>query len=367
MVKDLKFCNFDATRSDFDSKDGEIIVPTNLFQNTDGSFGPVISDTDCVMLPDGCVPLAVHDVGCQQNIILKRPDVGGIVSILWAKLISVINSTDEPYEIREPELQIICTLEDVVSLEMSGNIVVVATPDGLRYLVWNGKLYECVDLAGAFPTIEFGLRKTGTLTCAETFVITGVSTNTVNNGAEGSGAYRPHPSAETDRNDYSATFKGIAQAYTDAVVEQIVSKGNFHQPFFVRYALRMTDGTHILPSAPILMLPTVLPPCLGLNTSTDSEGKCTITTEFSGVKYFKLVYRMKKDLPPAIRTIVAGIDIFVSPMISTFDESRLSDGYISTYAKAMGARTTVDNRGKRVASRADEMIYDGHYSDVSIN
>lgn len=364
MVKDLKFCNLDASRSDFDAKDGEIIVPTNLFQNVDGSFGAGISATDCVLLPDGCVPLAVHDVVCQRNVVVKQPTTDDAVAIFWAELICDINSASVSCEVATPELKLICTVENVECVEISGNIVVIGTSDGLRYLVWSGKGYECVDLAAAFPAIEFGLRKAGTLTCGEIFVINGLASNSGNSGGAGSGAYRPHPSAETEREDYSATFKSIAKAYTDAVDEQIVSKGYFHQPFFVRYALRMTDGTHILPSAPILMLPTVLPPCLGLNTSTDSEGKCTITTEFSGVRYFELVYRMKTDLPATVRSLVSAIDIFVSPEIATYDKSRLTDGYISTYAKAMGARTTMGNRGKRGASRADEMIFDGHYSDV---
>lgn len=367
MVKDLKFCNFDVLRSDFDSKDGEIIVPTNLFQNTDGSFGPGLSANGGIGLPDGYVPLAVHDVGSQKNIVMKLTATETATPILWTELKCGINSADASCKIKQTDLKLIGTVEDVGCVEMRGNILVISTPDGLRYLVWSGKDYDCLDIAAAFPTVEFGLRKAGTLTCAETFVITGMPANAGNTGGAGSGAYRPHPSAETEREDYSATFKGIAKAYTDAVDEQIVSKGYFHQPFFVRYAVRMTDGTHILPSAPILMLPTVLPPCLGLNTSTDPEGRCTITTEFSGVRYFELVYRMKKAMPPAVRTLVAAIDIFVSPKIATYDEGRLNDGFISTYAKAMGARTTMTNRGKRSAGRTAETIFEGQYSDGNDN
>ncbi len=358
MIREFKFCNYDASRSDFDSKDGEIIIPTNLHRKADGTLGPGIKTAFLAKLPDNLEALVIHNVGNQQNVIMKQEIAEGMTAIYHAAMNDVIVPQ---------ELEWICNLEAINCVEICSNIIVIATVGGLRYLVWDGRQYKCVDLAKTFPTIEFGLRKAGTLTCAETFVINGVSQNANNDSEAGSGAYRPHPSAETEREDYAATFKGIAKAYTDAVDEQVVSKGYFHQPFFIRYAMRMADGTHIMPSAPMLMLPTVLPPCLGLSTTTDSEGKCTITTEFSGVKYFELVYRMNEELPATTKALVTAIDIFASPMIPTFDESRLNDGYISTYSKALDARTTGENRGNRGTSRAEEMIFEGHYSDGNDN
>lgn len=354
MIRDLKFCNFDVRKSDFDSKDGEIIVPTNLCQNYDGTFGAGIKAIRLAQLPENLEAVAIHDAGNKRNVIAKQIIAGGMTAIFSAEMKDAIHPKD---------LEWICNVESIRCVEMYANIIVMATDRGLRYLVWDGKRYSCVNLQEAFPTIEFGLIKTGSLTCTETFVITGMSENSENSGASGSGASRPHPSAESERETFSATFKGIAKAYTDAIDEQVVTKGYFHQPFFIRYALRMEDGTHILPSAPILMLPTVLPPCLGLSTATDAEGKYMITTDFSSVNYFQLAYKMASGVPEEIKTMISAIDIFVSPEIPTFDKERLNDGYITTYSKVIGARNTLTNRGERSISRADGMIFEGHYSD----
>ncbi|MDE6692382.1 MAG: hypothetical protein K2K05_03255, partial [Muribaculaceae bacterium] len=229
--------------------------------------------------------------------------------------------------------------------------------------MWDGRGLVCVDLTEAFAELEFGLVKAGTLTCSETFTVSLESAQEDITGAAGSGASRPHPSAETEREDCAVLFKGIAKAYTDAVAEQVVAKGYFHQPFFIRYALRTTDGSHILPSAPILMLPTVLPPCLGVTTSTGSN-KCTVTTDFSAVKYFKLCYRTVSPPEPAVSKLVTAIDIFISPSIATFDKARLDDGYITSYSKVVDARNTASIRGIRGLSRADDQIFEGQYSET---
>lgn len=354
MIRDFKFMNFDAGNSDFDSKDGEIMIPANLWQNTDGTYGPGLTAVTMLKIPEGYEAVAIHDTPSQSNIILRRSS--GNSSILsWAH----ISDNAEAGNIIE-----IGTVPDINCVEISTHIIVIATSDGLRYLVWDGKGYRCVDLTEAMPVIEFGLKKAGTLTGTDTFVIPGVSANTGSGGIPGSGASRPHPSAETERDDYSATFHGIAKAYREAVDEQILSKGYFHQPFFLRYALRMTDGTHILPSAPILMLPNVLPPLLGLNAITDSENRCTITTEFSSVKFFELVYRITDELDQSIKPMIAAIDIFATPGIPTFDDARLDDGYITTYSRALDARNTTPLlRGTRNNSRANDEIFEGHYSD----
>lgn len=354
MVHKLKFSNYDPQMSDFDSKDGEITIPTNTYQNTDCSYGPGLNTRVIMSRPATFTAVVIHEIGKQKNLILRQTTDDGMTRILW------IGPEDEISPSTTREITIVA---DIKCVETAGDIIAVATSKGLRYLVWNGNVYVCVDLTEAYAELEFGLVKAGTLTCAETFTVSVESAQENITGAAGSGASRPHPSAETEREDCSALYKGIAKAYTDAVAEQVLAKGYFHQPFFIRYALRTTDGSHILPSAPILMLPTVLPPCLGMSTST-SSGKYTLTTDFSAVKYFKLCYRTVHLPDTAVSKLVTAIDIFISPSVATFDKARLDDGYITSYSKVVGARNTVSIRGTRGLSCADEGIFEGHYSEA---
>lgn len=354
MVHKLRFSNYDPQISDFDSKNGEVAMATNLYQNTDGSYGPGLTACLAVSIPETYTAVAIHEINSQKNLILKQVTEYGMSKIFWVRL---------EEEISPSLLKEITTVADIGSVEMAGNIIVVATCQGLRYLVWDCNGYACVDLTHAFPELEFGLVKAGALTCTETFSISGEAAQDSIGGASGSVASRPHPSAETEREDCSALYKGIAKAYTDAVAEQVMAKGYFHQPFFIRYALRTADGSHILPSAPLLMLPTVLPPCLGVSTTTSSSGRYTVTTDFSAVKYFKLCYRTVQLPDPAVSKLVSAIDIFISPSIATFDKARLDDGYITSYSKVVGARNTVSIRGTRGLSRAENEIFEGHYSE----
>lgn len=353
MVHKLRFSNYDPQISDFDSKNGEATMATNLYQNTDGSYGPGLNACLAVSIPEKLTAVAIHEVGQQKNLILKQAIGDGQSRLLWTRL---------EEETLSSAMKEIATVADIRCVEMAGSIVALATSRGLRYIVWYDSDYTCVDLTEAFPELEFGLVKAGTLTCTETFTISEESTQEIITGAAGSGANRPHPSAETEREDCSALYKGIAKAYTDAVAEQVVAKGYFHLPFFIRYALRTADGSHILPSAPLLMLPTVLPPCLGVST-TSSSGRYTVTTDFSAVKYFKLCYRTVHLPDPAVSKLVSAIDIFISPSIATFDKARLDDGYITSYSKVVGARNIVGIRGTRGLNRAENEIFEGHYSE----
>lgn len=354
MVHKLRFSNYDPQTSDFDAKDGEITIPTNVYQNTDGSYGPGLTMRPVVSIPETYKALILHETSQQKNLILTQPTGDNFTRIAWTRP----EDMETPSPVKE-----IGTVADIRCVETAGDIIVVGTSEGLRYIVWEGGKYSYIDLTDAFPELEFGLVKAGTLTCQDTFTLSGETAQENFAGAAGSGASRPHPSAEADRTECSVLYKGIARAYSDAVEEQVLAKGYFHQPFFIRYALRTTDGSHILPSTPILMLPTVLPPCLGVSTSIDNNGKYTVTTDFSSVKYFRLCYRATRIPDPAVSRLISAIDIFISPSIATFDKTRLEDGYITSYSKVVDARNTVSIRGTRGMSRADNRIFEGHYAE----
>ena len=102
---------------------------------------------------------------------------------------------------------------------------------------------------------------------------------------------------------------------------RISDKGFFHQPFFVRFAYRLYDGTFAMQSAPMLMLPnTVGQPLVTVNIN--SEGVATLNPLFTKSQLYA-----RLDLPADLDSwsdIITSFCVFVSPPIIdyTVDDSR---------------------------------------------
>lgn len=150
-------------------------------------------------------------------------------------------------------------------------------------------------------------------------------------------------------------LKSSEKDFNAAVASRITGKGYFYQPFFVRYALRLSDGTYVKPSAPILMLPTVLPPCIG---KTDKDG----APDYSRIGLFSLDYRIIAVEAIPDRTDVASLDIFVSETILTYIPESLDEGAIMLYSDILRGRASA-RRGRSTSGSAADKIFDGHYSE----
>lgn len=211
------------------------------------------------------------------------------------------------------------------------------------------------------PIIEFGLIKKGCLNIPERFQIPKQMTQ---NNAEDNGATRVHPTTDSECKEAAKAAKNILQAFHLAVQAQVECKGYFHQPFFIRYAVRMADGSHPRISPPVLMLPTVLPPCLGIASTETSVDFATISLSPSTYNYFALNYRILKGLPDGWNNHISGIEFFITEPIPTFeDKSSELDG-ILPYSKIVG---TVEDTFVGHWAEGDGNFIDHSVSDCGIH
>lgn len=129
------------------------------------------------------------------------------------------------------------------------------------------------------------------------------------------------------KKGFEQTIAGNVVQYTkdnfDALVgyrEKFVSlygtkENKFIHPFFIRYALKLYDGSYVNASTPTLMLPNSgYAPMMqfGENTPADATYRAFIAT---------LQYAVKKSIPQAWKDVVTSIDIFVSSPLYPYDGS----------------------------------------------
>lgn len=163
------------------------------------------------------------------------------------------------------------------------------------------------------PVIEFGMQKAGTLSISDRFEVPARLAPSADTAGLGASATHPHTEAET--LDGLNASRAIAAAYSRAVAQQVEGKGMFCRPFFVRYAWRYADGSHSRPSAPQLMLPAVLPPCLAVLGNEAVGEQRVISFSPSSCRYFSLRGRVL-DAGAVAGSIVA-LDVFITVPVST--------------------------------------------------
>lgn len=117
----------------------------------------------------------------------------------------------------------------------------------------------------------------------------------------------------------------VAAAMNVMINEEATAKNRFIYPFFVRYALRMYDGSNIMPSAPRLMIPNsdYVPLVLFRSAAPQLQAIAFIA---------ELQYRINNISSLSDWSdIITGIDVFVSPSAWPYDQAADYDQKIGQF------------------------------------
>lgn len=208
--------------------------------------------------------------------------------------------------------------EKLNSVQSIGNILMFYTTDGCHYAVWKENKYTY--LGDGLPEIpvSFGLR--GTVRRGEKFELKDFAyvnqTNLIWKFAE---------------NDRSRLNDVVMSHWNKYVNETGTEQNRFLQPFFVRYALRLTDGSLVRHSAPVLMLPTTtVNPSVHATTISSGDVLMRADCHLFGI-VCQLDYRavlgdsILKELQ-RWDGVIEGIEIYASLPIYQFDTSKPIEG-----------------------------------------
>lgn len=311
MEKEIKYSGYTAQPSDYLAPDGDLALAINLAPDGLGHISPVATPTPILQLSPAEEILFIHSVTAQKNYIIRRTDPAGAggSSLFWLTKHPDIDNTSSATPIQDS------SFHTVTSISAIGLILIVATPTGLQYFRWIDSNYRPLGSSIPFPRIGFGLLQESILTANETFDIP-QSCSPYNSSAE-------RPDARPTSEDIKTFSDMVFGMLNKNIKGNISEKGFFSQPFFIRYAYRLFDGSYTMPSPPILMLPNLLPPIIAYEQIHREPAPGLERAKFTlRQPLFRLDYRI---YPNSLQTldlwdeVIVGIDIFISSPIYTYD------------------------------------------------
>lgn len=343
MIKDIKYSGYSAVPSDYECPDGSQSGMLNLIPEN-GSLKPLFPPEPILDCNLGGIVKLIHHVPNQDNYIIVRVD-GDNRNLYWLRKTDIYSNEDGA--------TYIASYKSIKDIAIVGNTLVLATDDGLRYILWKDGSYITLASKPPFVPISFGMTHVGTCTDSENLNITFVRSI---------GDYvRP---ADTEENS-----NAVLGLLLSSIKENITSRGYFHMPFFVRYAYRLYDGTYSWHSAPILMLPSVIRPIMRVGDYKHESGVQSVPTTLD-VPYFSLDYRILESGNEATETLldwkdlIAGIDVFISSPIYTYDQSKRILGLGTSFSVALNSY--YDWRGDSLRPTYPDKIFVGHYSESGL-
>lgn len=354
MNQEIKYTGYAAQPSDYESPDGQLAASLNLVPDN-GSILPVLPPKKILTLSaSGERILLVHSVPGRSNYIILRQGGDGVFSLFWLTISDQIVNTSTA--------QLIGVYSGFRDIAVIGNTLVVATDHGIRYALWKDRDSSYVPLGERppFVSIEFGMYRKSivNLNASDVFTIP----ESLRPGEEEIGwdGVPANPEMLADLATLTQMGYGLL---LPQIAERVVSQGLFYMPFFVRYAFRLYDGSYIWHSAPVLMLPNILPPFIKCERSGSDGSKIKMTLD---VPYFGLAYRILADGLQDLgdwSDIIAGIDMFISAPVYTYDQSKNLTWRPVTSTRNIMLMVSPDGTVSGGTRAEPAKVFAGHYAD----
>ena len=268
MVQDILFRGYAANPPELVSPDGELLHCESL--SNDGSgLVPVLPPSERAKLDKNDDVLFIHQVEGQKNVVLWN---GG--KLYWLPY-------GDLHEALSSRIPLGVSADSVKQVLAVGNVLMILKDTGIEYLLWSNGGYKALGNHLPEVRLKFGLR-------AE-WIYRSVSLNLAPEGLN-------HSMAEAVK----------------MVAEEGVEKERFIYPFFIRYALRLYDGSLVHHSAPILMLTTsgVMP----ILSNVGSSMACL-------THRLRFITSSGVDGLDRWSDIIKSVDVFISKGVPTFDQN----------------------------------------------
>lgn len=276
-IQEIRYGGMTAQPSDYENKDGELAVAVNLL-NEEGHLSPLLPAEVVKELPEGTKGCWVHRTSEYMHYILwgdyevfpGAPVVENALLWIDSADMETIHDMEHSY----------AGITKVVPL---GNTLCILHEGGMVYLLWKEDEYK--ELSPNLPEIKlsFGLQCEWKLDYWQ-----------------------------ADRTSEETFTNSVIGALNKFLKKEGDGKGKFAMPFVLRYAYRMFDGSYIMQSAPIAMIPI----------SSQSYMQAGTTNGWI-IHPFCELDMMHMGLPDNILDyfdIIESVDIFVSAPIYTYNQ-----------------------------------------------
>lgn len=166
--------------------------------------------------------------------------------------------------------------------------------------------------------------------------------------------HQPSGDATTEIKYTSDAYSAIMEAFNKFIADKAHNHAQFIYPFFLRYAIRMFDGSYAKISEPICLVPNSgYVPAAGFSSSSMSGTHLQLSAYIASIRY-----QLATEISDAWSDVIDGIDIFISKPIWAYSQGENYDASKSKFrfksrssSKGIGAvyvaGTPSDNDGLR--------------------
>lgn len=311
----------------------KVILPTKGICNI--TPDPICNDDELL----DCIGLTYHNDALRP---IQRPSYTKMKASAKLMYVHALNSGDKYYIYADGTILSWCQeggsndddfnlvqfdahMDTIISVASVGNTLIVNTSDdnsdvltGTYYFLFSNGTYISLGNKIPEPDLMFDLTTTTTnpfgyqgraLISYDDFSLNGIASFSESN-------------ISISDTNFQAFCDSVLGSFAK-VRKQIAETSGFAFPFFIRYALELYDGTYVMPSAPILIMPSTTDN-FSLHPVPGSGAFCRLA-----LRYFKLEYINKSDYTHW-KDIVKKIAIFASDEINIYDTSKLENGTVNS-------------------------------------
>lgn len=312
MNHEIKYNGISANPTDYVSTDGDLAISMNAVPE-DGSIKPIFPPKEVLSLDNNKEVMFIHKTALFQHYIIYNQTSN--ISFIDAKT--------------KREVTFETAKEGVKRFDSVGNTLIAFTDTDIHYYLWKGDAYSYLGTKIPDLNISFGLIGHPRLYSVSNesksdFTVTLESID--------------WSTARFTETDKTKATEQIMAKLNKFIADQTVNKGRFCFPFFVRYALRLYDGSLVGHSAPILMTPSTTPaPIVLINGFDENKINTDIMLVAADLDYKILEDTQATDIIDKWGDIVKSVEVFISKPIYTYNQ----DGKIeSTHRDDTRLRTT---------------------------
>ena len=319
MNEEIIYNGYTAKPSDYECANGNLAISLNAIANdAEGALHPILNSEEIYDFDENYELLYIHNMTTESNYILYKKS-NYCLCFLKKGNTKII------------EFCPVTSLLHVQKINSIGNILIISFQETTNcYFLWSNSSY--INLGRTVPKINLSFGLVGDF-CS----------NTNHHVWTGSGFLDPDNNAFTlkdtsiytdlyfyasdpnhyklSENDSNLVTEKVMSEINKFIAEETLSKGKFCFPFFVRYAIRLYDGSLIHHSCPILMTPSTL--CsiqayaaLACNASEDTTKKLR-TRLYMMAAQLDYNFVSTPSLIDEWKDLIKSIDIFISKPIYT--------------------------------------------------
>lgn len=376
---------FKGVTHDSTSTDGELSLCLNLV-NDNGTLTPLEKPKHIATLPNGFNALYLHETATYKHLIgtiATGENVFNLVSVPYDSIGSVT-----PSVITEG-------ITEIPTINSIGNtLIIIYKNNPMQYAVWENDGYTALGSHPPFIPIQFALLREENEEPLCEFKINQcdfdnkdiiADDNTgyfeiVNEKPTYREAQQGSPDAgdaemitygDLPSNEYLLSEEASMRFFSDAILSELnkaiadktsnpEKEASFVFPFFVRYAIRLYDGSLSQHSYPVLMTPNTFINCRLTDITGSVWNKKTYITRAKG-KCEANVCKLRYWLPntPAIESwkdLIQGIDIFISAPIYSYDQSGYVKGWGKSSSSYAVSSLSISNRTLGEETQNEEII-----------